>query len=170
MDSNCKMQCKILSFRLPELQGKSATAQDAELSVRKLFRMAVHRQYFADNSRHPKTVSIMQQLLGPDIKLLQSMALLKPPGITHYVYMKHSVWLFLLHQLLIFRTFSGSDQKKWHQDNAYFRLTPASIVVRIHTVGMYVYLSYSFVYRAVGLHWTILTVTMDGKLMYCEVV
>ena len=25
--------------------------------------------------------------------------------------------------------FLGSGQKKWHQDNAYFRLTPARVVV-----------------------------------------
>ena len=42
--------------------------------------MTVHTQYFAELCRHPKTVAIMTQLLGPDIKLLQSMALLKPPG------------------------------------------------------------------------------------------
>ena len=66
--------------RLPELQGKSFNVADAELSVRKLFRMAVHIDYFARLSRHPRTVNVMTQLLGPDVKLLQSMALLKPPG------------------------------------------------------------------------------------------
>ena len=73
----------LLSFRLPELQGKPANAEDAEISVRKLFRMAVYTEYFARLSRHPKTVAVMTQLLGPDIKLLQSMALLKPPGNMH---------------------------------------------------------------------------------------
>ena len=43
--------------------------------------MAVHTEYFANLVRTPKIVSMMNQLLGPDIKLLQSMALLKPPGL-----------------------------------------------------------------------------------------
>jgi ectoine hydroxylase-related dioxygenase (phytanoyl-CoA dioxygenase family) len=62
--------------------------------------MAIHEQYFTEFCRHPKIVSMITKLLGPDIKLLQSMSLLKPPG---------------------------SGQKTWHQDNAYFRLTPAVV-------------------------------------------
>ena len=46
---------------------------------------------------------IARQLLGDDIKLLQSMALLKPPG---------------------------TGEKRWHQDNAYFRLIPNKVMVK----------------------------------------
>lgn len=42
--------------------------------------MAVHREYFAKLCRHPKIVGIIKQLLGEDLKLVQSMSLLKPPG------------------------------------------------------------------------------------------
>ena len=42
--------------------------------------MAVHREYFAKLSRHPAIVGIVTELIGEDIKLLQSMSLLKPPG------------------------------------------------------------------------------------------
>ena len=42
--------------------------------------MAVHREYFAKLSRHPVIVGIVTELIGDDIKLLQSMSLLKPPG------------------------------------------------------------------------------------------
>ena len=68
--------------RLPEIQGKETTGDELqdELTIRRLFRMAVHNEYFANLCRHPKIVSMITQLLGPDIKLLQSMALLKPPG------------------------------------------------------------------------------------------
>ena len=42
--------------------------------------MSVHNQYFRDLSKHPKIMSMVSELLGPDVKLLQSMSLLKPPG------------------------------------------------------------------------------------------
>jgi ectoine hydroxylase-related dioxygenase (phytanoyl-CoA dioxygenase family) len=94
--------------RLPELQGQAIGDDDLanELTIRRLFRMAIHEQYFTEFCRHPKIVSMITKLLGPDIKLLQSMSLLKPPG---------------------------SGQKTWHQDNAYFRLTPAVVTVRYTT-------------------------------------
>ena len=42
--------------------------------------MSVHNQYFRDLSQHPKIVSVVSELIGPNVKLLQSMSLLKPPG------------------------------------------------------------------------------------------
>ena len=42
--------------------------------------MALHDEFFAQFCRHPKIVSMVTELLGPDVKLLQSMSLLKPPG------------------------------------------------------------------------------------------
>ena len=74
------------------------TPESVELGVRKLFRMARHNDFFHNLAFHPKMVQIATTLLGPDIKLLQSMLLMKPPH------------------------FGGV--KIWHQDNAYFRLTP----------------------------------------------
>ena len=74
------------------------TPESVELGVRKLFQMAKHNDLFRNLAFHPKMVQIATTLLGPDIKLLQSMLLMKPPH------------------------FGGA--KVWHQDNAYFRLTP----------------------------------------------
>ncbi len=74
------------------------TPESVELGVRKLFRMTRHNDFFHNLAFHPKMVQIARTLLGPDIKLLQSMLLMKPPH------------------------FGGI--KIWHQDNAYFRLTP----------------------------------------------
>ena len=74
------------------------TPASVELGVRKLFRMAKHNEFFCHLAFHPKMVEIATTLLGPDVKLLQSMLLMKPP-------------------------YCGGI-KVWHQDNAYFRLTP----------------------------------------------
>eukprot|EP00117_Sycon_ciliatum_P003150 scpid79806/ scgid8065/ Phytanoyl-CoA dioxygenase domain-containing protein 1 len=75
---------------------------DRYLSVRRLFRMAVHDTYFHDIAcQRQRMQSISSQLLGEDVKLLQSMALLKPPG---------------------------AAEKRWHQDNGYFRLTPNHVM------------------------------------------
>lgn len=43
--------------------------------------MSVHNQYFATLCKHPKLMRIVTELIGPDVKLLQSMSLLKPPGL-----------------------------------------------------------------------------------------
>lgn len=68
-------------YRLPAIEnGEQPVPRDRELAIRKLFRMAVYGEYFSQLACHPKIVAIMSQLLGEDIKLLQSMSLLKPPG------------------------------------------------------------------------------------------
>jgi phytanoyl-CoA hydroxylase len=72
-----------------------------ELGVRKLFRMACHDEYFRQLAFHPGMVAIATQLLGPDVTLLQSMLLMKPPRF--------------------------GMPKVWHQDNAYFRLEPPEV-------------------------------------------
>ena len=82
----------------PSVRSGENTPEDVELGVRKLFRMAKHNEFFRTLAFHPKMVKIATQLLGPDITLVQSMLLMKPPH------------------------FGGV--KKWHQDNAYFRFTP----------------------------------------------
>jgi len=72
-----------------------------ELGVRKLFRMALHNEWFRDLAFHPRMLEVAAGLLGPDVKLAQSMLLMKPP---HF-----------------------GTPKVWHQDNAYFRLTPPEV-------------------------------------------
>jgi phytanoyl-CoA hydroxylase len=72
-----------------------------ELGVRKLFRMARHDGYFRRLAFHPGMVEIATRLLGPDVSLLQSMLLMKPPRF--------------------------GMPKVWHQDNAYFRLEPPEV-------------------------------------------
>ena len=66
--------------------------------VRRIFRMAVHSAFFARFCTDPRFVAFLQVLWGTeDIALIQSMALMKPPG---------------------------TGEKRWHQDQGYFRLRP----------------------------------------------
>ena len=66
--------------------------------VRRIFRMAVHSAFFARFCKDPRFVAFLQVLWGTeDIALIQSMALMKPPG---------------------------TGEKRWHQDQGYFRLRP----------------------------------------------
>lgn len=85
----------------PSVARGEFTLATKELGVRKLFRMARYNDLFRQLAFHPKMVTIATSLLGPDVKLLQSMLLMKPPH------------------------FGGV--KIWHQDNAYFRLTPNDV-------------------------------------------
>lgn len=86
----------------PAVESGSAEPSSRELGVRKLFRMAVHDPFFRDLARHDGMSALARQVLGADINLMQSMLLMKPPGI--------------------------SGEKVWHQDNAYFRLEPARVI------------------------------------------
>jgi len=74
--------------------------EQLEMKVRRYFRMCVHDNYFKQLAHHPSMVSICKSIIGEDIKLVQSMAICKAPG---------------------------SGPKRWHQDNAYFRLKPNDI-------------------------------------------
>jgi phytanoyl-CoA hydroxylase len=85
----------------PAVQRGDVQPPTKELGVRKLFRMAVHNDYFRGLAFHPRMVEIAKRLVGPDVKLAQSMLLMKPP---HF-----------------------GMVKVWHQDNAYFRLTPPDV-------------------------------------------
>ncbi|MEM7362608.1 MAG: phytanoyl-CoA dioxygenase family protein [Pseudomonadota bacterium] len=78
------------------------TPASPELGVRKLFRMACHHPFFRDLASHEGMVDVAQSVLGPGVSLMQSMLLMKPPHI--------------------------GGEKVWHQDNAYFRLTPANVL------------------------------------------
>ena len=80
-------------------QGRAATADgDPELRVRKLARFLKANGRLAAAARHPRLMGLLDQLIGPGHRLIQDMALMKPP-------------------------FKGSE-KPWHQDNAYFDWTP----------------------------------------------
>lgn len=86
----------------PSVENGENTPQELELGVRKLGNAARHNAFFRNLAFHPTMVGIAATLLGPDLKLLQSILLLKPPH------------------------FGG--EKIWHQDNAYFRRDPNHIV------------------------------------------
>ena len=73
-----------------------------ELGVRKLFRMAKYNDFFRELTFHPGMLNIVGDLLGSDLKLVQSMLLMKPPYVR--------------------------EPKVWHQDNAYFRLRPNKVM------------------------------------------
>ena len=68
--------------------------------VRRLFRMAVHDAFFARFAKDPRFVDFLARLWGPNVALLQSMALMKPPK---------------------------TGEKRFHQDQAYFRLAPSRV-------------------------------------------
>jgi len=59
---------------------ESGSTEDVELGFRRLYRMTLRSQLFDQLSKHERIMGIVNQLIGPDVKLLQSMALLKPPG------------------------------------------------------------------------------------------
>lgn len=87
----------MVHFEKSVASGES-TPVSKELGVRKLFRIAQHNEFFKELAFHPKMVAIAMTLVGPDVKVIQSMTLLKPPRV--------------------------GTPKAWHQDNAYFLLTP----------------------------------------------
>lgn len=77
--------------------------EDIELKVRKLmWYVAEHAHLDFLAQRHPKIMGVLESLIGREPILYQDMALVKPP-------------------------FIGSE-KPWHQDNAYFSVTPLSAI------------------------------------------
>jgi len=78
--------------------GAHPLAADPELRIRKFARFVKVDARLAAAAGHPNVVAILDQLIGPGHRLIQDMALMKPP-------------------------FKGSE-KPWHQDNAYFDWTP----------------------------------------------
>ena len=81
----------------PCMRDKDHT-QTNELHVRKLFRMAKHLTFFRELAQRPALLQTARDLLGPQVALVQTMLLMKPPEI--------------------------SGPKVWHQDNGYFALRP----------------------------------------------
>lgn len=84
-----------------DLTGK--TAEQREIGLRKLQNFAERDAMFWDQVRHPRILAMLGDVLGPGAQLLQSMALVKPPEI--------------------------GVAKDWHQDVAYFPVTPLEEVV-----------------------------------------
>lgn len=79
--------------------------EQRELAVRKFFQFAPADPFFWTTARDRRIVAILDDLLGPGARLMQSMALVKPPEI-------------------------GSP-KDWHQDVPYFPITPADRCIGI---------------------------------------
>eukprot|EP00039_Didymoeca_costata_P003613 m.68706 g.68706 ORF g.68706 m.68706 type:complete len:372 (-) comp11991_c0_seq3:190-1305(-) len=83
----------------PKVMSGELKVESRYLSVRRLFRLASFSKPFKElvAEEGKPAVEFAKKVLGPDVKLVQSMALLKPPG---------------------------SGEKRWHQDQGVFRLTP----------------------------------------------
>ena len=72
--------------------------------------MCIHDEYFAQLCCHPKIISMATELLGPDVKLLQSMAILKPPGdINTYI-----IVLIIIYRLCSKEVASGQCFPSYH--------------------------------------------------------
>lgn len=80
--------------------GEDARADDPEFRIRKLAYFVQIEPRLEALSRHPRLMACVDQLIGEGSRMIQDMALLKPP-------------------------FRGSE-KPWHQDTAYFDWTPLS--------------------------------------------
>jgi phytanoyl-CoA hydroxylase len=78
--------------------GQDAPEVDPELKLRKLAYFVQIEPRLEAASRHPRLMAAVHQLIGEGARLIQDMALLKPP-------------------------FRGSE-KPWHQDAAYFDFLP----------------------------------------------
>ncbi len=83
--------------------GQEARIDDPELRLRKLAFFVDLDARLGDVASHPRLRAIVDELIGPGGRMIQDMALLKPP-------------------------FRGSE-KPWHQDAAYFDWTPLGSVV-----------------------------------------
>ena len=91
---------ELIQFEVSVKDG-SFTPSSTEMGIRKLFRMAKHNELFRDLAFHPRLVEIAKAILGDEVILMQSMSLMKPP--------------------------ECSTRKIWHQDNAYFRMSPCDV-------------------------------------------
>ena len=82
----------------PRVVSGEVVAASPQLAVRRLFRLATHSEFFRRLlTAHSALLEFTKAVLGPNLKLIQSMALLKPPG---------------------------TGEKRWHQDTGVMRLTP----------------------------------------------
>jgi phytanoyl-CoA hydroxylase len=82
-----------------------ARVTDPELTVRKVWMFAELSPVLAQISAHPKLAAVLDQLIEPGHRMIQDMALIKPP-------------------------FHGSE-KPWHQDTAYFDFLPLGGIIGV---------------------------------------
>ncbi|GIX07347.1 MAG: hypothetical protein KatS3mg115_1750 [Candidatus Poribacteria bacterium] len=93
---------KIMVQVEPAVQKGIREAPSREWAVRKLMSYVPHSPILTEIARHPKIAALLRELLAEDVKLLQDMAMLKPPQV-------------------------GSP-KTWHQDCAYFPIEPPRVL------------------------------------------
>jgi ectoine hydroxylase-related dioxygenase (phytanoyl-CoA dioxygenase family) len=86
----------------PSIRRGEVTVENRLNAVRKMWELTRHDPVFARYARHPGIVSVVEELLGPDIKLYADQMLLKPP-------------------------FHGSA-KPYHQDSPYWPIDPPALV------------------------------------------
>lgn len=83
--------------------GTDERVDDPELEVRKAFYFVQIEPRLAKIATHPRLLNLLDQLIEPGHRMIQDMALIKPP-------------------------FHGSE-KPWHQDTAYFDWTPLGGII-----------------------------------------
>jgi phytanoyl-CoA hydroxylase len=84
-----------LQFTKPERELKSL--EERELALRKVYEFVEVEERLKQVAYHPDLLSIIRRIFGEEPKLIQDMALMKPP--------------------------QGGGEKPWHQDMAYGNLT-----------------------------------------------
>lgn len=82
---------------------KTLSPDERERYVRKCYRFVQHEPRLQAMSEHPALIGIVERLVGSTVRLLQDMALLKPPRV--------------------------GREKPWHQDMAYFDVKPPELVL-----------------------------------------
>jgi ectoine hydroxylase-related dioxygenase (phytanoyl-CoA dioxygenase family) len=70
-------------------------------TLRKINNPSRHDAFFLEHARSPELLAVVEQLLGPDIKLFSDQVFMKPPG---------------------------GVEKTFHQDSAYFHIEPTALV------------------------------------------
>ena len=70
-------------------------------SIRKLHNGVFHDELFRSIAGHPRVLDVVEQLIGPDIKLFGDQLFVKPPG---------------------------GIEKTYHQDSPYFQIDPMALV------------------------------------------
>ena len=93
---------KIISFE-EVAKGRDLSPEEREGYVRKCMYFVKHEPRLRAMSEHPVLVNILETLIGHSVRLIQDMALLKPPHV--------------------------GREKPWHQDMAYFAITPPELVI-----------------------------------------
>ncbi len=106
---------ELIAGRVPEFQNIQFTAEVRDRlddlsfeerldSVRRLLYFVDYEHRTKAIAHHPKLLSVVRRLLGTEATMFQDMALIKPPN---------------------------GREKPWHQDHAYFELTPETRVVGV---------------------------------------